>query len=132
MIIKFITVYILLVALDFVWISFVANKKYKKELGHMLMTDESGKMKVRYLPTAILYVFLTILIMLTTLPFFEFGINFVNTGYAFMMGVLLYGFYEFTNWAILKDWPRGVILVDVLWGGVIVSVASVVASLIVF
>ena len=41
----------------------------------------------------------------------------------------LYGFtymtYDLTNWAVLKDWPAGIVGIDILWGTVLaMSVAS--------
>jgi uncharacterized membrane protein len=40
--------------------------------------------------------------------------------------LLMYAFYDFTNLATLKDWYLGLSIVDTLWGGVLMSVVSVV------
>lgn len=36
-----------------------------------------------------------------------------------LMGLFAYGTYEFTNWAVIQDWPAGLVLVDILWGVVL-------------
>ena len=38
---------------------------------------------------------------------------------AFMLGVVVYGIYEFTNYAILNDWGLLFTLMDTFWGGVL-------------
>jgi uncharacterized membrane protein len=43
-----------------------------------------------------------------------------------ILGLLMYAFYDFTNLATLKDWSLGLSIVDTLWGGVLMSVVSVV------
>jgi uncharacterized membrane protein len=36
---------------------------------------------------------------------------------AFMLGVLIYGVYESTNYATLKKWTYELAILDTLWGG---------------
>lgn len=49
----------------------------------------------------------------------------------FFMGLILgfaaYGTYDFTNHAILKNWPTVVTLVDVSWGAILTGAVSVIA-----
>ncbi|MBN1613563.1 MAG: DUF2177 family protein [Deltaproteobacteria bacterium] len=33
-----------------------------------------------------------------------------------LFGLIVYGVYDFTNYAILKDWPLSVTVADILWG----------------
>ena len=33
-----------------------------------------------------------------------------------LMGLFAYGTYELTNWAVIQDWPPGLVLIDILWG----------------
>ena len=32
------------------------------------------------------------------------------------MGLFAYGTFELTNWAVIQDWPAGLIVVDMVWG----------------
>jgi uncharacterized membrane protein len=43
---------------------------------------------------------------------------------AFLLGFLIYGVYETTNYSILKDWSFTTVLVDTLWGGILFSLVT--------
>ena len=36
-----------------------------------------------------------------------------------VLGLVIYGVYDFTNYATLRDWPLTLVFVDVAWGAVI-------------
>jgi uncharacterized membrane protein len=38
---------------------------------------------------------------------------------AFMFGVIIYGVFEATNYAIFKRWTLDTVLLDTLWGGIL-------------
>ncbi len=40
---------------------------------------------------------------------------------AFVLGILIYGVYETTNLAILKDWTMKTVMIDTLWGGIVLA-----------
>tara|TARA_Y100000591_G_scaffold157289_1_gene135276 strand:- start:26 stop:403 length:378 start_codon:yes stop_codon:yes gene_type:complete len=42
---------------------------------------------------------------------------------AFGLGIFVYGVYEFTNHAILKDWQWKTVAFDTLWGGTLFTVS---------
>jgi len=37
-------------------------------------------------------------------------------GYGAMLGLVVYGVYDFTNYSTLRQWPFVLVLVDVAWG----------------
>jgi len=43
---------------------------------------------------------------------------------AFLLGLFSYGIYEFTNWAIFKDWKPIVVVLDMLWGGTLFALTT--------
>jgi uncharacterized membrane protein len=43
---------------------------------------------------------------------------------AFVLGLLIYGVYELTNYALLKDWTLTVVVMDTLWGGVVFALTT--------
>ena len=43
---------------------------------------------------------------------------------AFILGVLIYGVYEGTNWATFRQWPIFVVIVDTLWGGTLFAITT--------
>jgi uncharacterized membrane protein len=45
---------------------------------------------------------------------------------AFILGLVLYGVYDFTNMAIFTKWNPWLALLDVLWGGILFSSLTVI------
>ena len=43
---------------------------------------------------------------------------------AFLFGLCIYAIYEFTNLSIFKDWNMKVVLVDTLWGGILMCLTT--------
>jgi uncharacterized membrane protein len=43
---------------------------------------------------------------------------------AFLLGVLINGVYETTNYAFFKDWSPFLVLLDTLWGGILLSTTT--------
>lgn len=43
---------------------------------------------------------------------------------AFLFGLVIYGVYETTNYAIFRDWSILTVLIDTLWGGVLFALTS--------
>ena len=43
---------------------------------------------------------------------------------AFLLGVLINGVYETTNYAFFKDWSPLLVLIDTLWGGILLSTTT--------
>ena len=45
---------------------------------------------------------------------------------AFLLGLLINGVYETTNYAFFKDWSPLLVLLDTLWGGILLSTTTVI------
>jgi uncharacterized membrane protein len=45
---------------------------------------------------------------------------------AFLLGASIYGVYEFTNYATLRDWKLTTVMMDTLWGGVLFGTTTYV------
>ncbi len=43
---------------------------------------------------------------------------------AFLLGFCIYGVYETTNYATLKDWPLRTVIIDTLWGGTLFALIT--------
>ncbi len=113
------------VAIDAVWLTFIANKFYKKQLGSLLAV------KPNLIAAAIFYVIYMIGVMV-------FAINPAlardSLGYAIshgaLLGLTLYATYDLTNHATLKGWPTIVTVVDMAWGTFITAVVTTLTFLI--
>jgi len=47
---------------------------------------------------------------------------------AFWLGILIYSVYEFTNYALFKNWSLITVIMDTLWGGVLFVVAAFIIT----
>jgi uncharacterized membrane protein len=43
---------------------------------------------------------------------------------AMVLGVMAYGTYEFTSYAIMKDWSLRMVITDVTWGGALTGLSA--------
>ena len=43
---------------------------------------------------------------------------------AFLLGLVIYGVYETTNYAILKKWQPQAVALDTLWGGILMALTT--------
>ena len=48
---------------------------------------------------------------------------------AFLLGIVIYGVYETTNWALLKNWSPLTVIMDTLWGGVLFALTTWIVML---
>ena len=43
---------------------------------------------------------------------------------AFLFGIIIYGVYESTNYALFKKWSPLVLIIDTIWGGVLMGLTT--------
>ena len=43
---------------------------------------------------------------------------------AFVLGVVIYGVYEMTNYALFKHWSPAAVVIDTLWGGIVFALTT--------
>lgn len=113
-----------LMVLDFLWIGLVASGLYRNQLGHLLHIED-GRMVVN-IPAAIA----TWAVIVTGIQLFVLP-RVPQTGsiallllWGALFGVILYAVYDLTNYAVIKNWPLTVTLVDIVWGGVVCSLTA--------
>lgn len=113
---------IVLLILDFLWIGLFMNNQYKSMIRDVQKTDMKPK-----LPFAVLsYSLMVIGLLYFVLPNIRKDSVEDCLKYGFLFGIILYGVYDFTAAAVLKDWKMNVALIDILWGGTVYFIASYV------
>ena len=45
---------------------------------------------------------------------------------AFILGIVIYGVYETTNYALFKKWQLITVIIDTLWGGILFALTTFV------
>ena len=118
---KLIVSSILLLVLDFIWIGGYMGGEYKK----MVRKIQGSDMQVN-----IIYAILSYVLMIIGLNFFVIpNINKDNLfndslKYGFLFGIVLFGVYDFTAGAVLKNWNLKLAILDILWGGTVYFLAT--------
>lgn len=79
-----------------------------------------------YVSIAVCYIFL-----ITGLNYFIIKPN-RSIQDAFLLGLVIYGVYETTNYALFKDWTLFTVIVDTLWGGILFALTTYIVRLLRF
>ncbi len=122
----FVTLYFLSIpffmVFDFIWLGFVAKNFYSSRIGHLMG-------EVNWIAAVIFYlVFLLGLTFFAIYPAATKGTLATALVLGALFGFFTYATYDLTNLATLKDWPKSLVVVDILWGtvlGALVTVAVV-------
>jgi len=43
---------------------------------------------------------------------------------AFLLGIVIYGVFEGTNYSLLKNWKPATVMIDTLWGGTLMALTA--------
>lgn len=124
-IIRYLIAGALFAVIDGIWLSFVANKLYRSQLGSLLLDKPN-------LPAAIVFylVFLVGLVVFVINPAMQSNDWKVAAGLGALFGFVTYATYDLTNLATLKGYPLTITVVDMLWGTILTASVSVLAFLI--
>jgi uncharacterized membrane protein len=94
-------------------IDFVYLNVFKGFFDKQIQLVQGSQLKINYLGAALCYIFLIA------------GINYFiikpkkSVSDAFLLGIVIYGVYETTSYALLKDWSIFTVIIDTLWGGLL-------------
>jgi uncharacterized membrane protein len=115
--ITWLSVTVVFLAIDAVWLTYVAKGFYQKHIGSMLR--EEFLMGV----AALFYVFYALcLVILVIGPAVKAASPVQAVLFGALLGLCAYGTYDITNLATLKGWPVIVSVVDMAWGAAITAV----------
>ncbi len=116
----------LTVTIDFMWIQLVMKDQYNK----MIPDIQNDSMIVRILPTLLAYVVIILSVLLFSLPKISRETRLKDSLlYGGLLGMLMYGMFSFTNYAIISKWNMKVVLLDVVWGFILYTIVSYMSSL---
>ncbi|MBN2852712.1 MAG: DUF2177 family protein [Clostridia bacterium] len=123
-IVVFLVTFIIFMVVDVMWLGLFAKKFYRKHLG-FIMSDKFN------LPVAAAFYFVFIigLLFFVVSPAIK-DQSFVHALFGGMLfGLITYGTYDLTNMATLKNWPKLITIVDLIWGSSLCGVVSMVSYL---
>jgi uncharacterized membrane protein len=110
-------------AIVFISIDFVYLNVIKDFFNKQIKSVQGSDVKVNYLGVALCYIFLIA------------GINYFiikprkSVSDAFLLGLVIYGVYETTNYALFKNWSILTVIIDTLWGGLLFAFTTYVVNM---
>ncbi|MFO7636440.1 MAG: DUF2177 family protein [Clostridia bacterium] len=113
-------------AIDMVWLGFVAKNFYRQQLGFLM------KKNVNWV-AAILFYLLFILGLLVFVVNRAVADNSIWAAvlYGALFGLVTYSTYDLTNLSTIRDWPLKITVVDLVWGTTLSSLTSLAGFLII-
>lgn len=108
--------------LDGVWLSVVASKFYKSQIGGLLLEKPN-------MPAAIVFyvIYVIGIVAFVLTPALEKGSWHYALGYGALFGLVAYATYDLTNLATLKGVTMKLVVVDMLWGTCLTAAVAVIA-----
>jgi uncharacterized membrane protein len=103
--------------LDAIMLSFVMRPMFEQHIGPLLADP------IRIGPAAVFYLaYVAGLVYLVGLPALRSGAPVLLP--AAVIGAMAYGTYEFTSYAVMRDWHLSMVVTDTLWGTVLTAVSA--------
>jgi uncharacterized membrane protein len=109
---------ILFILIDSLYLNFMSSY-FSKQIQRV----QGSPIKMNILGAVMCYIFLI------------FGINYFiikprrSVSDAFLLGLVIYGVYETTNYALLKNWSFMTVIMDTLWGGILFALTTYLVNL---
>jgi uncharacterized membrane protein len=109
---------IVFVAIDFIYLNLIQSY-----FNHQIKMVQGSPIQFNLLGAVLCYMILIL------------GINYFiiqprkSVGDAFLLGTFVYGVYETTNYALLKNWAFLTVVIDTLWGGVLFATTTYIVNL---
>jgi uncharacterized membrane protein len=112
----------LFAVIDAIWLSVVANKFYKDQLGDLLLK------KPKFGPAVLFYAISVFgIVIFAVNPALGAKSLSYAVGHGALLGLVTYATYDLTNLSTLKKWPVKITVVDMLWGTTVTTLVTVVA-----
>ena len=117
MIIKYIIAALVFTAIDAIYLSLMTNY-----FNNLVITIQGSPIKFRYLGAIATYAFLTF-----ALYYYILSDNSKTLLDAFILGLVIYGVYEFTNYTLLSGWNIETVIIDTSWGGILFVLTTIIS-----
>ena len=113
----------LISAIIFTSVDFIYLNMFKNYFDKQIQRVQGSQTKFNFLGAILCYIFLIV------------GINYFiikprkSVSEAFLLGIVIYGVYETTNYAIFKNWSILTVIIDTLWGGLLFAITTYIINL---
>ena len=114
---NYLVISLLFVIVDSIYLSLVSGY-----FNNQIMLIQGSKLVLKPFSTFLCYIFLTF-----GISYFILLLKFTPQQ-SFWLGLYVYGVYETTNHAILRNWKWSTVVMDTVWGGVLFSLVTYLHS----
>ena len=122
-VIAYIAAIVMLGALDFIWLGFIAKDLYRDTIGHLLAPD------VNWLGALGFYFLYPVgVVIFAVMPQVTAGEWPRAIAMGGLFGLFCYATYDLSNLATLKGYPIKIALIDMAWGVFITAVSAGVSA----
>ncbi len=111
--------FLVFLAIDLVWLGFVAKDLYRRQLGSLLSENVNWAAAIIFYLLFVAGVFLFAIAPATEKQSLSHAVI-----YGALFGFFTYATYDLTNLATLKDWPIKIVFIDIVWGMVLTGLVS--------
>jgi uncharacterized membrane protein len=114
---------LLISAILFILIDSVYLNLMKDYFQKQVVKVQGSPLKMNFLGAALCYIFLIV------------GLNYFiikpkkSIQDAFLLGIVIYGVFETTNYALFKNWSIVSVIIDTLWGGILFALTTYIIML---
>jgi uncharacterized membrane protein len=116
--------FVVLLSLDFLWISVLAKGAYVRSYAHVLRLENEQIIPIWW-AVGLVYLALVGGLNYFALSWVEQSMR-VALIHAIAFGVVVYAVYDFTCLALFKDWPVLMSIVDCFWGGFLCGATALI------
>lgn len=126
-IILFISTLVFCLCLDLAWLTLIAKSLYLNTISSLMQKAPDGTFSPNYSAGLVVYILMVIGILFFVLP--KANGNYLQAlFYGALLGLIIYGVYDFTNLAIISNWPLSISLIDMAWGTCLCAITSLFAT----
>jgi len=108
--------------IDMIWLSLIAPKLYKNQIGHLMAESPN------WAAAMIFYLIYIIgIIVFAVLPAHSKDSVMLAIILGGLFGMIAYSTYDLTNFAVLKNWPIFITIIDIAWGTFLTAAVSAIS-----
>lgn len=107
---------------DTFWHAFISPKLFREQIGHIM----GNKIKI-YAGLIFYFINAGAILLFVVNPAIEKKDIIHALLYGGFLGFAMYSTYNFTNLALLKDWPLKLTIIDLAWGTFAVAATSLIS-----
>ena len=111
--------------IDFVWLGLIAKNFYMAQLSS-IGRYENGSLKPVLWAAGLVYILMTVALVFLVLPAVGPESSLITVFLkGALVGLVIYGVYDWTNYSTLKDFPLTLALADWSWGTFLFGIVAV-------